>query len=361
MTVKANFPGLLIERQPSGNPRYRVRVIGNKAKRIAIPVGPDHSDFSKHYHAARRGDAYAAPVITRAAPRSLRWLVDRYLAHLAAKAQSGLGSPATLRQRKSLLLRLCAHVDATGAAYGGLDMEMPPAAFVQVRDAWMATPAEADNLMKGTRALYAWAIETGALDVNPLAGIAKIHKPGGGAVPWSAADLRQFMERHKLGSTPYAWLTLCMFTACRIGDALILGRRHETELAGQTWLEWQPGKKGSAPMSIPMMPPLKRALRALPVLGPTYLLTTRGQPFGSVASLGNRVRDWCREAGLDGRSSHGIRKATAGLLAEAGCSQHQIMAILAHTQAKTSEVYTKGAERRTMAASAMEAMKGLVW
>lgn len=359
--MRANFPGLLIERHKSGNLRYRVRVIGDKARRIAIPVGPDHAEFSRHYAAARYGETYAAPPVTKAAPQSLQWLTDRYLAHLEAKAAAGLGSPDTAKQRRSLLSRLCAHTDATGAAYGALHVDMPPPAFVQIRDAWMATPAEADNLMKGARAMYAWAIDTGITDVNPLAGIGKIHIPGGGAKPWTAADLRAFIQRYPVGTVQHAWLSLCMFTACRLGDALILGRRHEVEVNGQTWLEWQPGKKGSAPMTLPMMPALKKSLRALPVIGPSYLLTTRGKPFASVNSLGNTIRDWCREAGLNDRSSHGIRKATAGLLAEAGASQHQIMAVLAHTQAKTSEIYTRDAERRVLASEAMKSMAGLEW
>ena len=110
-----------------------------------------------------------------------------------------------------------------------------------------------------------------------------------------------------------------------------------------------------------MMPPLLKSLRALKVQGPTYLLNSYGRTFSSVNSIGNTVRSWCREAGLDDRSSHGIRKALAELLAEAGCSQHQIMAILAHTQAKTSEVYTKGAQRRILAADAMQALAGMEW
>ncbi|PTR15407.1 hypothetical protein [Cereibacter azotoformans] len=41
--------------------------------------------------------------------------------------------------------------------------------------------------------------------------------------------------------------------------------------------------------------------------------------------------------------------------------QHQIMAIMAHTQAKTSEIYTKGVERRTLAAAAFAALAGMDW
>ncbi len=112
-------------------------------------------------------------------------------------------------------------------------------------------------------------------------------------------------------------------------------------------------------MALPMLPQLKRSLRALKVQGPTYILTEYGKPFASTAGMAGRVKDWCRSAGLFDLSSHGVRKAFAELLAEAGCSQHQIMAVMAHTQAKTSEVYTKGAQRRLMAQDAMKVLAGL--
>ena len=51
----------------------------------------------------------------------------------------------------------------------------------------------------------------------------------------------------------------------------------------------------------------------------------------------------------------------ADLLAESGATQHQIMAVMVLTQAKTSEIYTKGANRRQMAGEAMRLMEGLKW
>ncbi|MGC9449795.1 hypothetical protein ACPZJU_22260, partial [Cereibacter johrii] len=109
-------------------------------------------------------------------------------------------------------------------------------------------------------------------------------------------DLKKFRDRHPLGTTAHLWLTLQMFTACRVDDARKLGRRHEVERAGEMWLDSQPGKKGSAPVSIPMMAPLLRAVRAQKVQGATYLLTDYGKPFSTAESLRNRVRKWCAAA-----------------------------------------------------------------
>ncbi|MGP1357195.1 MAG: tyrosine-type recombinase/integrase [Roseicyclus sp.] len=97
----------------------------------------------------------------------------------------------------------------------------------------------------------------------------------------------------------------------------------------------------------------------MPVVGPTYLLGIHGRPFKNGNVLGNKVQDWTREAGLENRSSHGLRKSLAELLAEQGATSHQIMSVLAHTQSKTTEIYTKGAERTRLARAAMNAIAGL--
>ncbi len=152
-----------------------------------------------------------------------------------------------------------------------------------------------------------------------------------------------------------------MFTGCRIGDAAHLGPSNIVKRNGEDWLEWQPEKRGSAPVSVPILHPLARSIEALTVTGPTFILTAAGRPFASKAALGGRFRDWCNKAGLERRSAHGIRKALSELLAESGATQHMIMSIMGHTQAKTSEVYTKGVNRAILASEGMALMKGLDW
>lgn len=359
--MRVRLPGLLKEFHRNGSVRWRVRVEGDKRKRITLPVGPDHAEFLEHYYAARAGDEWQ-PNEAKTVERSLDWLSGRYLAYLGKMVEAGQMSDATLRQRKSVLTRLCDHLDEDGTRYGDCDMDAPAAAFVAARDAWADRPGAADNLIKTIRAVYQWSIERGEISHNPAAGIAAINKaPKGGATPWTPDDLRKFKEKWAKGTVPHLWLTLQAFTACRIGDAIWLGRANEVTAGGKIWLEWQPRKKGSAPVSIPMLAPLIEATRASNVIGPAYILTSKGTPYKTAESLRNQVRKWCDAAGLPDKSSHGIRKAMAGMMAEAGCTQHQIMAVMAHTQAKTSEVYTKGAQRRILASDGMAALAKLRW
>jgi len=62
-------------------------------------------------------------------------------------------------------------------------------------------------------------------------------------------------------------------------------------------------------------------------------------------------------AGLEGCSAHGLRKAAARRLAEAGCSAHEIAAITGHATLREVARYTEAADRRKLAASAMAKIK----
>lgn len=359
--MRKHYPGLLIDTMKSGNKRIRVRVEGKPNKKIRLNVDLDHQKFSEHYWNARAGIGLESEPETTAIRQSIQWLTDKYLNHLSCMVEAGQASPYTLRQRKSLLTRLCQHQTETGDLYGEMSMDAPAAAFVKVRDARAATPAEADNMMKAARAMYKWGCDTGMLDANPLTGIAKIHRSKGGTTPWTPADLRKFKERHPAGTMAHLALTLHMFTGARSGDAIWLGRSQEFESNGMRWLGWQPRKRGAAVVEIPIAQPLHQAISAVSVIGAAYILNSYGQPFKSADSYRNWLKKQCDAAGLAGRSSHGIRKALAELLAEEGCSEHQIMAVLSHTQPSTSAIYTKGAERRAMASEAMRSIRGISW
>ncbi|VCU58238.1 Phage related integrase [Tritonibacter mobilis] len=354
--MKLELPGLLRERLPSGGFRYRVRVEGNKRQRIRLNVDLNHPEFMEHYRAARRGIQLTpeSPAEDRAIRGSIDWLVIKHLADLEKRVKAEQASPLTLKKRTGLMAKF-------RAEYGEYSLDMPATKVVELRDSMMDTPAAADSMVEAIRSLYRWGCEAGLCDINPAIGVAKIDKGKGGATPWTADDLRKFREHHKAGTTPHLALTLFMFTACRIGDAIRLGRCHEFQRDGIRGLAWQPAKRGSAKVEIPMLPPLYRATRAGAVIGDTYLLNNKGKPFSSPDSLGQMFRRWCGEAGLKGRSSHGIRKAAGHLLAQEGCSQYQIMSIHGHTQAQTSEIYTKGVERWRMASDAMKRLEGMDW
>ena len=78
--------------------------------------------------------------------------------------------------------------------------------------------------------------------------------------------------------------------------------------------------------------------------------------LGKVAppnGLGNLMREWCDQAGLPNCTSHGLRKAIARRLAEAGDSPHEIIAVTGHLTLAEVTRYTSEVNRHTIADGAI--------
>lgn len=346
--MKVDYPGLLIEPLPSGNFRYRVRPEGDRKKRIRIHCGPGHDDFQRQYLAARRGEKPEPLKVASdyAKPKSIAWLVNTYLEYLDARVKAGTTSHKTLKKKKNLLNRLLDRPDRT--------MLIPQEKLIEMQDRMGATPSQADALIEAIGVMYDWAIERKYVQTNPARGIKPIYIKGEGATPWKAVDVKRFYEKHKPGSKAHVAMSVLLWTGCRIEDLTMLGRAHECVIEEVEALRWTPLKKGSSEVSIPLLAPLKTATRAPKVQGATYVLGRGGKPFASGDSMSAMFKRWCRDAKLGHLSAHGVRKGLAELLAELGCSQYEIMSILGHSEAKTSEVYTRRVERWKLARSAIE-------
>lgn len=365
--MKINLPGLLHEPLRGGGYRWRVRVERHPGQRIPLSVTPDHPEFMEIYRAARAGVRIdpSKPASEIAIRHSVGWLVALYLEHCEDMVAKGQMDGQTLKQRRHTLGRVKDHKATSGQAKGkpfvDLHMNIPPHELVALRDAYAATSGAADNMMAGVRAMYKWAIERKITSINPAVGIARIHKPQGGATPWTVEDLNKYLMHWPLGTRQHLALMLFICTAARISDAIVLGRRHEFTLRGDTWLDWTPQKANAHRVRIPMAAPLAEAIRAQTVVGPTYILNAYGRPYSSTEAFRNKFRVWCAEAGLEDRSSHGIRKAVGHLLAQAGASQYGIMTIHGHDDPATSKIYTDGVERDSLAAQTMALFSTIKW
>jgi len=109
-----------------------------------------------------------------------------------------------------------------------------------------------------------------------------------------------------------------------------------------------------------LMIPLHRDLAAELALGGRHMsLLTRpdGSGFDS-HTLGVWFGDAIEEAGLpDACVMHGLRKTAARMLAESGCSAHQIASITGHKSLTEVERYTKAANQKRMATAAIHQLE----
>jgi len=215
-----------------------------------------------------------------------------------------------------------------------------------------ATPAAANNLLRMLRLLMKFAVLHGWRRDDPTVGIKPPKMRTGGFYAWTEGDIEAFETAHNVGTRARLALALLLYTAQRRSDVTRLGRQHIRE--GVLSVRQQ---KTGAMVEIPVLPELRAILEASQNSHLTFLVTASGKPF-SPAGFGNWFRQVCDEAGLPGKcAAHGLRKAAARRLAEAGCTAHQIMSITGHKTLREVTRYTESADRRGLAVAAMSKLE----
>lgn len=210
-------------------------------------------------------------------------------------------------------------------------------------------PWAANNLLKVLRVMLAHAVDNDWRADDPSRSVRPIRAKTDGFITWSESDIAKFEAKYASGTRERLALSLLLYTGQRRGDVIRMGRQH---VSGDTIRVTQ--NKTGASLVIPMHSALKRELEANSAADNlTFILTTWQRPF-TAAGFGNWFRDTCNAAGLSELSAHGLRKAAARRLAEAGCSPHQIQAITGHKSLAEVTRYTAAADQERMAREAMK-------
>jgi integrase len=148
-----------------------------------------------------------------------------------------------------------------------------------------------------------------------------------------------------VGTREYLALALMLNTAQRRSDAIRLGPQHIR--AGRLVFSQ---KKTGKHLDLPIIAELRTAIDACPSGHLTFLVTDHGAAFTD-AGFGNWFAEKCRAAAVPGRA-HGLRKAAAKRLAEAGATNQELKAWTGHTGDDEVALYVAAANQRTMADSA---------
>jgi integrase len=162
------------------------------------------------------------------------------------------------------------------------------------------------------------------------------------------------MIRRILGTVAGLAIELLLNIAARRHDVHVIGQQHINSDGKLCWRPHKTLRTTGKLLKIRMLPELRAALEALPkqaradgVL--TFLVTDYGKPFASAAAFGNKFADWCKAAGLkpvlcaDGQTrnyrAHGLRKAALRILAHAGATSVELMAVSGHNSPKQLQKY----------------------
>lgn len=215
------------------------------------------------------------------------------------------------------------------------------------------TPAAANSILSRLRTIFKHAIKIGLIDINPTNDVDRYESKGDGHHTWTEEDIEAFERRHPVGSKAWFAAALMLYTGQRRCDAIEMGwNRVSGGLIGVRQI------KTRKIVYIPLHPELEMAISSMPRSRESFLVTEFGKPFTS-NGFGNWFRDRCREAGLEHCAAHGLRKAAARRLAEAGCTNAEIKAITGHTTDQEVARYTAAVDRKRLARQAMDKTYGM--
>ncbi len=165
---------------------------------------------------------------------------------------------------------------------------------------------------------------------------------------WTDAELRQYEAKWRLGTRQRLAYALLLYTGQRVGDVAKMNRADVAD--GLIHVVQQ---KTGAELWVPIHPELLRAMKAYPAKGLTLVGDANGRPIKR-AALSALIRTAISQAGLPSRCvAHGLRKAAMRVLAENDATANQIASVSGHKTLKEVERYTKAADQRKMARSAM--------
>jgi integrase len=205
--------------------------------------------------------------------------------------------------------------------------------------------------------VFKWAARKKGADGKPLApynpsrdvSYLRSNNPAGYHT-WTLDEVRQFEERHPLGTKARLAFALLLFTGQRRSDITRLGWQHVRD-GKITLTQFKGRSQKPTRLVLPILPVLQQIIDASPCGEMTYLANDLGRPFTD-AGFGNWFHDRCVEAGVPGRA-HGLRKAGATIAANNGATAHQLMSIFGWRTLKMAEHYTRAADQQRLAESAM--------
>lgn len=212
-----------------------------------------------------------------------------------------------------------------------------------------STPAAANNLLARLKQIMRFALENDWITVDPTFGVRKLRYRVKGFESWTEAEAEKFLQFHGAGTKPHLAFMLLSHTGVRRSDVVRLGRGN---IRGDSIAIIQ--LKNNEPVLVPMTEQLSETLAAVKDRM-IFLQTEYGKPF-TAAGFGGWFRDQCNKAGLPYNSAHGLRKLIATRLAEAGCNENTISAILGWANNKQASLYTKAANKELLARAGMKAI-----
>lgn len=307
--------------------------------RCNVPGPYGSPAFKAAYEAALAG---AKAPRSSAAPDTVAWLIEQYLGSLKFKNLSD-SRKRSIRGELDWLRRVA----------GDLPFKRLEVRHIEALMAKKAGPTAANTVKKNMSMLFNFAAKKlGYTGPNPARFAERLKVNPDGYHTWTDEEVDRFLEKHGPGTKARLVLLLALNTGMARQDLAKVGWQHVKE--GR--IAYRRGKTSVA-ADLPILPELDAELRGLPADRLLFITKNAAGEQYAVASLGNWFRDRCAEAKVPG-SLHGLRKAGATRLADAGATEWEIASYLAHADTKQAATYTKKANRSRLADSGFAKLAG---
>ena len=330
---------------PSGNPRFYLRPPGEK--QVPMPDAPkEHPKFLTAYAKALASFMGADEIDLRlSAPKgSINEAIRDYL---RGGDWQTLSDGTRARRRPDL--------DRIAESYGQAALRTLRAEHIRA-DLKGLAPHPRNNRLKVWRGLMKHAKEAFSLPENPAAAVAKSKtKATDGHVSWTQADVVKFRKHWPIDSAPRLAFELIYWTGARISDAIRLGEGNIGRDSFLTLRQGKTGREAYVPMARHVSPLAARlggdlnhllnALAARPERHLSYVVTDQGS-VRSVKAASQWFSEKAREAGITGKTAHGLRKRRTELLIEAGATRDQVKAWIGHEDDRMIAHYAKKFDRK---------------
>jgi integrase len=310
----------------------------DRGTRIALPLTIGSPEFDVAYREALVGGPLveAENIRRRGGPGTMETLIRSYI-----------GSPEFRSLRATTKAGYRFQLESLRREHGhrtvsGLDRER----IGKLLAPFAGKPGAALSRLKMIRLLIKHAISLGWLVHDPSLGI---KRPKGSEIrSWTEREIAQFEAHWPVGTKERLGYGLMLFTGQRRSD---VHRMVWGDVADGSIRVTQ--QKTGAKLTIPLHPELRAILDATECEHVAILFNRRGRAF-TAHGFSVWMREAISAAGLPlDCQPHGLRKAAARRLAEAGCSANEIMAVTGHKSLSEAERYTREADQVRLATAAV--------
>lgn len=291
-------------------------------------------EFIRLYEAADREASGKSERPSRCAPGTFNALVETFYRSPAFQRLS----PSTRATYSGIIDRFRQEKDRGNK----LVKDLRRRDVIAIMSSMSDTPAAANNLLRMLRMLMKLAIQLEWRDTDPTLGVDKF-PTGPGFHTWTEAEIARFYACHKPGTLAHTAMTLMLCTGAARADVVRLGWGNVAEDRIQYRRQKMLTRDGML-IDIRILPELAEVLSALPRDHFTFLQTRHGSSR-SPKAFGGLMRKWCDAAGLPECTSHGLRKAIARRLGDAGATPHMIASITGHKSIKEVAHYSEDYDR----------------